>query len=249
MTPEEIAQLCLAPFQAAEIKILRDKAYVDARTIDHRLTGVFSVFGWSFHLGSRYTDDRGWAYREGVLRVNNCFLDPSNSYLATERHDVGSGPPEAHPSNDTSEKGAASDCRQRCAVQLGIGRYLYKLPKGAIQGDRITESGVRQALLNSGYTGEPDSRHWGPVGGSMAEEDPAPPSAAPPATNGTGSKVRPFNRTLALEKITEEEDSCACLELDLEGLRIETGGTAELGAMDETGLRAYYAAIKEILAG
>ena len=259
MSNEEITQALLAPFQAAEIKILRDKAYVDARTVDQRLTEVFGVFGWSFHLGVRYTDDRGWAYREGMLRANNI---PSNNYLATERHDVGSGPPEAHPSNDTSEKGAASDCRQRCAVQIGIGRYLYKLPKGAIGGDRLTEAGVRQALLNSGYTGEPDTRHWGTIGGTMAhvmsgspsgEEVPAVPlptvGQRTDAINGTGKAPKPFNRTLALTKIAEEEDRVAPLEIDLDGLRFETGGTSDLGKMDEAGLRAYYAEIKDILAG
>ena len=250
MSNEEITQALLAPFQAAEIKILRDKAYVDARTVDQRLTDVFGPFGWSFHLGARYTDDRGWSYREGVLKIT-----PEDPHLATDHHDVGSGPPEAHPSNDTAEKGAASDCRQRCAVQLGIGRYLYKLPKGSIGGDRLTEAGVRQALLNSGYTGEPDARHWGPIGGRMAEEAPEPATAKPTtaqrtdAINGTGKAPKPFNRTLALTKIAEEEDRVAPLEIDLDGLRFETGGTSDLGAMDEAGLRAYYAEIKDILAG
>lgn len=87
-------------------------AYIDARDVAERLDEVLGL-GWSFTWEPDGENVRGsLAIALGDLRVM--------------RADVG----EPGDGDDgRTRKAAVSDALKRCAVQFGVGRYLYRLPK------------------------------------------------------------------------------------------------------------------------
>lgn len=156
----EVKQLLLAPFQAAEVRVRTQPyiaAYVTARVVMTRLDEVLP-WQWSFHLKGPVTYDKACvAHQDGVLTIHG----PSGVTL--EFHDRGSAPPDIAKGQAKQAKHAVSDCFKRCAVHVGIGRYLYEL--AGLSGGRIPKPNLEKALAAVGYRGSWDDRHYGPVGG------------------------------------------------------------------------------------
>ncbi|EYB68397.1 Rad52/22 double-strand break repair protein [Deinococcus phoenicis] len=86
-------------------------AYVDARAVQDRLDAVCPD-GWSFEL-------------EVIPGTAAPTVKGRLTVLGVTREDIG----EAGEGEYGTLKAAASDALKRCAVQFGIGRYLYDLPK------------------------------------------------------------------------------------------------------------------------
>ena len=88
--------------------------FIDARDVMDRLDDVFGVDGWQ---------DSYMPLGDGVL----CTLRIKVGDAWVEKQDVGS--PSEQPDAGDRNKAAVSDALKRAAVKLGIGRYLYSLPK------------------------------------------------------------------------------------------------------------------------
>ncbi|GAA5511988.1 single-stranded DNA-binding protein DdrA [Deinococcus carri] len=87
-------------------------AYVDARAVQDRLDAICPD-GWSFEL-------------EVIQGAANPTVKGRLTVLGVTREDIG----EAGGDGEYATlKAASSDALKRCAVQFGIGRYLYDLPK------------------------------------------------------------------------------------------------------------------------
>jgi hypothetical protein len=90
-------------------------AYLDARAVMQRLDSVFGVGGW----------------KDAYQLVNGgsvvCTLSAKVEGEWVEKTDVGS--PSEQPDDGDKLKAAFSDALKRAAIKLGIGRYLYKLPR------------------------------------------------------------------------------------------------------------------------
>lgn len=90
-------------------------AYLDARAIMRRLDRVFGVGGWKD------------AYQLVAGGSVICKLSVKVSGEWVEKTDIGS--PSEQPDAGDKLKAAFSDALKRAAIKLGIGRYLYKLPR------------------------------------------------------------------------------------------------------------------------
>ena len=86
-------------------------AYVTNRAIQSRLDDVFGVFGWK----NIYNDMDGKAVECGISVYNPTTCEWVTKYDAADQTDI------------EGTKGGRSNAMKRAAVQLGIGRYLYKL--------------------------------------------------------------------------------------------------------------------------
>jgi hypothetical protein len=99
-------------------------AYLDARAIMQRLDSVFGVGGW----------------RDSYQLVNGgsvvCTLSVLVDGKWVEKTDVGS--PSEQPDDGDKLKAAFSDALKRAAIKLGIGRYLYRLPRQWVDYDPQT---------------------------------------------------------------------------------------------------------------
>lgn len=85
-------------------------AYIDARDVMDRLDAVCGPHGWS---NSFVETAKGRIVCTISLKVGDEWVSKSD----------GAGDTDVE-----GEKGALSDAFKRCAVQWGIGRYLYRLP-------------------------------------------------------------------------------------------------------------------------
>lgn len=88
--------------------------HIDARNVQERLNDVFGIAGWSFE----WTEAR----MDGVHGRLTVSVDDRQ----VVKEDVG------YPNSvgkDQQDKDAVSDALKRCAVHLGIGHFLYSLPK------------------------------------------------------------------------------------------------------------------------
>ena len=90
-------------------------AYLDARAVMQRLDCVFGVGGWK----------DAYQLVDGGSVV--CTLSVKIGDEWVEKTDVGS--PSEQPDDGDKLKAAFSDALKRAAVKLGIGRYLYRLPR------------------------------------------------------------------------------------------------------------------------
>ncbi|WP_104990740.1 single-stranded DNA-binding protein DdrA [Deinococcus sp. NW-56] len=86
-------------------------AYVDARAVQDRLDAICPD-GWSFEI-------------EVIPGTQHPTVKGRLTVLGVTREDIG----EAGEGEYGTLKAASSDALKRCAVQFGIGRYLYDLPK------------------------------------------------------------------------------------------------------------------------
>ncbi|WP_420596491.1 Rad52/Rad22 family DNA repair protein [Deinococcus sp.] len=86
-------------------------AYIDARAVQDRLDAICPD-AWSFEM-------------EIIAGASRPTVKGRLTVLGVVREDIG----EAGEGDLGTLKAAASDAIKRCAVQFGIGRYLYDLPK------------------------------------------------------------------------------------------------------------------------
>ncbi|SMB93597.1 single-stranded DNA-binding protein DdrA [Deinococcus hopiensis] len=86
-------------------------AYVDARAVQDRLDAICPD-GWTFEI-------------EVISGTTTPTVKGRLTVLGVTREDIG----EAGEGDYGTLKAASSDALKRCAVQFGIGRYLYDLPK------------------------------------------------------------------------------------------------------------------------
>lgn len=86
-------------------------AHIDARSVQDRLDAICPD-AWSFEI-------------EVIPGTEHPTVKGRLTVLGVTREDIG----EAQPGDLGTLKAASSDALKRCAVQFGIGRYLYDLPK------------------------------------------------------------------------------------------------------------------------
>lgn len=124
MNTTTVAQALAAPFAANEIRwkpqtVSGNRAlaicYIDARAVIDRLDEVLGVDGWSD------------SYHQLSDGSTVCTLRVKIGDTWIAKQDVGS--PSEQPDEGDRHKAAFSDALKRAAVKLGIGRYLYRLPK------------------------------------------------------------------------------------------------------------------------
>ena len=86
-------------------------AHIDARSVQDRLDAICPD-AWTFEI-------------EVIPGTEQPTVKGRLTVLGVTREDIG----EAPEGSSAAYKAAASDALKRCAVQFGIGRYLYDLPK------------------------------------------------------------------------------------------------------------------------
>ena len=122
MKLSDVQKRLQAPFPVKEVNwkpasFTRDRsralllAHIDARAVQDRLDAVCPD-AWSFEM-------------EVVSGASRPTVKGRLTVLGVVREDIG----EALEGDLGTFKAAASDALKRCAVQFGIGRYLYDLPK------------------------------------------------------------------------------------------------------------------------
>ena len=128
------------PLEAIHFKPLSVKgnralaaAFIDARAVMQRLDCVFGVGGW----------------QDAYQIVNGgsvvCTLSVKVDGEWIDKTDVGS--PSEQPDDGDKLKAAFSDALKRAAIKLGIGRYLYRLPRQWVDYDPQTRQFVRPPTL------------------------------------------------------------------------------------------------------
>lgn len=121
-TPESANKL-LAPFPAIGF-LPRGSgdnraglAYIESRDVYTRLDSVFGPSNWTFN------------YTTEVLTERKCVVNGILTVCGVVRCDAGEADcDDTGRGNTELLKAAISDAIKRCAVQFGIGRYLYYLP-------------------------------------------------------------------------------------------------------------------------
>ena len=108
-------------------------AYLDARAVMQRLDTVFGVGGWK----DTYEIVNGGS----VVCTLSVLVDDR----WVEKTDVGS--PSEQPDDGDKLKAAFSDALKRAAVKLGVGRYLYRLPRLWVEYDAQRRQFVRPPTL------------------------------------------------------------------------------------------------------
>ena len=102
-------------------------AHVDARAVQDRLDAICPD-AWSFEM-------------EVVQGAPTPTVKGRLTVLGVTREDIG----EAPEGSNSPFKAAASDALKRCAVQFGVGRYLYDLPRQWVDWDN-ERRGPKQGL-------------------------------------------------------------------------------------------------------
>lgn len=165
MTTDDLAARLGEPFDASEIKFKPQAvsgnramaiAFVDARVVMDRLDDVFGVGGWQT------------AYRaaeDGVF----CRLRVRVGAEWVEHEDVGSY--SEQPDDGDKLKAAVSDSLKRAAIHLGVGRYLYRLPRQWVDYDPQKRQIIKPPALPAWALPRPAKA--------------APPVAQPAAQDGT----------------------------------------------------------------
>lgn len=118
-------------------------AYVDARVVMDRLDEVFGVGGWQ--TAYRVAED-------GVF----CRLRVRAGGEWVEHEDVGSF--SEQPDDGDKLKAAVSDSLKRAAVHLGVGRYLYRLPRQWVDYDPQRRQLARTPTLPDWALPRPQAR-------------------------------------------------------------------------------------------
>lgn len=136
-------------------------AYIDARTVAQRLDDVLGLGNWK---------DDFEVLPEGGSVVCRLSVRLGDEWVT--KTDVGS--PSEQPDGGDRMKAAFSDALKRAAVKLGVGRYLYGLPKQWCDYDPAKRRFVNAPKLPS----------WA-MPRSVAEAPKSPPQAKqPPAREG-----------------------------------------------------------------
>lgn len=116
-------------------------AYVTNRAIQARLDDVFGCFGWKNE------------YKEGPNGGIICGISIKNGDEWVTKWDG------AENTNIEAVKGGLSDSMKRCAVQWGIGRYLYNLDEGWAQ---ISPNGMFNGVHIDKKTKQKEYFKWNP---------------------------------------------------------------------------------------
>lgn len=138
--------------------------YVEARAVADRLDDVVGAGNWSFDYTPLVVDKGEIQIAKGTLTIGG-----------VAKSDVGDA------SSFAASKGCVSDALKRCAVLWGVGRYLYDVPGAWITMDehkRIPADALKR--LRAALPRPSDS----PLAARatiVAEDEPAPTSAAAPA--------------------------------------------------------------------
>lgn len=140
--PKQLSLALTAPFPAEAVHwkplTIRGNralaaAYLDVRSIMQRLDQCFGVSGW----------------QDAYELVNGgsvvCKLRVKLDGEWVEKSDVGS--PSEQPDDGDKLKAAFSDALKRAAIKLGIGRYLYKLPRQWVDWDEAKKMFVKTPQL------------------------------------------------------------------------------------------------------
>lgn len=187
---KEVKQAFLAPFQSAEVRVRTQPyvaAYATARVVMTRLDEALP-WGWSFRLiGEGRLDANGVMHQDGEISVRiPTGSEDAFDFVHAVHADRGSAPPDVGKGQAKQAKHAVSDCFKRCAVHLGIGRYLYELQ--GVQAGTIPKASLEKALAAVGYVGAWDERHFGRIGGirEADDEDEAQDAADAEAAPGDG---------------------------------------------------------------
>ncbi len=137
-----IAEQLAAPFPASDVRWKPQTvsgnralaiAYIDARAVIDRLDEVLGIDGWT---------DAYEVLPDGSVV---CTLKARIGETWVSKVDVG-GPSE-QPDEGDRRKAAFSDALKRAAVKLGIGRYLYRLPRQWVDWDPQKRQFVKTPAL------------------------------------------------------------------------------------------------------
>jgi hypothetical protein len=181
-----IAESLGAPFAANEIRwkpqtVSGNRAlaicYIDARAVIDRLDETLGIDGWT---------DAYEVLPDGSV-VCTLKARIGNSWVS--KVDVG-GPSE-QPDEGDRRKAAFSDALKRTAVKLGIGRYLYRLPRQWVDWDSQKRQFVRVPTLPA-WALPAQRPAAAPAGKHPAAPEPTPNDT--PSRNGTPTPATPPRR-------------------------------------------------------
>lgn len=158
-------------------------AYIDARMVEDRLDDVFGVGGWQ----DEYTP-----MGDGNVM---CRLSVKIAGAWVVKTDVG-GESE-QPDGGDRLKAAFSDALKRAAVKLGIGRYLYELPKQWCDFDPVKKCFSQTPTVPAKFM--PRKKVAPPAAKSPPTAKPAPASPPPPPAAGPslGEEMADYLRAAA----------------------------------------------------
>jgi hypothetical protein len=140
---KEISQALLAPFPSNMVEVREGKFFfIDARAVQSRLDETVGPGNWEFDFEVICQDLNGVAIkgRLTVLGVTKC--EAGEHWKASDRDKI------------EVFKAAVSDALKRCAVQFGIGRYLYELE--VARAGQMTQAERDAAARKVGYLGSPE---------------------------------------------------------------------------------------------
>lgn len=187
-------------------------AYIDARMVEDRLDDVFGVGGWS----DEYTP-----MGDGNVM---CRLSVKIDGAWVVKTDVG-GESE-QPDGGDRLKAAFSDALKRAGVKLGIGRYLYELPKQWCDFDPAKKCFTQTPQLPGKFL--PKKKPAAPQ--SAAKQQP--PAASTPAPSKGPSLYDELadylNAAGSVQELARVWDSCGAAKKDG---HVTADEYAELGAI------------------
>ncbi len=181
MTQDEVRQRLAAPFDPAIIDwrvgaTNTEKtrglalAYLDARAVMNRLDEVLGVFGWQ----SEHTV----AGDRTICRLS--IRDPETGEWVSRTDGAGDTDVEA-------EKGAFSSSLKRCAVNFGIGRYLYDIASPWVDLEQKGKSQVIPKSELARLRAMLDGARYRETERALSNEEAAAKRAAPPARPSNGA--------------------------------------------------------------
>lgn len=148
----KIAHALAQPFDSGEIKFKVQAtmpngkciviAFIDARCVMDRLDEVLGVDGWE----DSYLALAGGAYLCKLrVRIDGVWVTKEDVGGASDQPDAGD-----------KVKAAVSDALKRCAVKLGLGRYLYRSKPQYMPYDKDTKKYVGTPQLPTDPNYDPD---------------------------------------------------------------------------------------------
>lgn len=209
-TSRELSSALTAPFPLEAVHFLPltikgnralAAAYLDARAIMDRLDQVFGVGGWK--------DD--YEVLSGGSVVSRLSVRIGGEWV--QKCDIGS--PSEQPDQGDKVKAAFSDSLKRAAIKLGIGRYLYRLPRQWVDYDPQKKQ----------FTKTPQLPDWALPAKGQQNKKPlapvAPPAVSAPNGNGNGKPIPVVIGAALLKRITDQDH------------QLSQGGVCRQGALLE----------------
>lgn len=208
MATDDIRERLAEPFPAEDLgwkpqSVKQNRAlavaYIDARMVEDRLDDVFGVGGWS----DEYTP-----MGDGNVM---CRLSVKIDGAWIVKTDVG-GESE-QPDGGDRLKAAFSDALKRAGVKLGIGRYLYDLPKQWCDFDPVKKCFTQTPQLPAKFL--PKKK----AGATPAAKSPPPPSLPPPTAPAKGPSLYDeladyLNAAASVQELARVWESCGAAKKD-----------------------------------